>query len=107
MESFALRRFTELAERAVVALEKLGEDPVVEFETGPPTCPHCGKFNPSVTIDGDAEESGPVVECFFQATCKSCKNTFWAIPLNWVMAKTLEEVKAEMDERAEKYNEQN
>jgi len=88
----------ELIERGVVALERLAQDPVIEIEAAPPVCPHCNNLNPKVTIEKDAD--GPLGECVLQARCENCGRGFFAIPITWQMATSVEEVKQEMAERA-------
>lgn len=89
-----------LLERGVAALEKLNEDPVIQMETGPPVCPHCGRVNPAVRVE-ESEASGLLAEFVIQCHCLHCNAVFFGIPLQWSCAKTLDEVKSVISERAE------
>lgn len=93
------RRQEEMLERAVTALERLAQDPVIEIEAAPPACPHCGQFNPTVTVEKDTD--GPLGECVLQARCGSCGRGFFALPITWEMAISPDEVRQAMAERAE------
>jgi hypothetical protein len=92
------RRQEELMERAVSALERMAEDPVIEMETAPPVCPHCEKFNPDVRIH-EAEASGPMSEFVIQAQCLTCIKVFYALPFQWAAVRTVEEVKNLLEEK--------
>jgi hypothetical protein len=92
-------RMEELAERATIALEALAQDPIIEIEAAPPICPHCGKMNPTITIEEGGE--GPLAEIFFAAKCGECNKGFFAVPVTWHMHTTLETIREEMKERAE------
>jgi hypothetical protein len=93
----------ELLERAVSALERLAQDPIVEIEAGPPVCPACGAFNPQVTIT-EGEATGPMFEYFAQVTCNSCQQRFYALPDVWRMFLRREELTQEILERRELLN---
>jgi hypothetical protein len=94
------QKVLDLLERGVTALEKLGEEPVFQMETGPPVCPHCERMNPSVTVK-ESEESGPLAEFVIKCICGHCHQTFFAIPLQWSMCQNIQEVEAVIRERAE------
>lgn len=89
----------DLLERGVVALEKLGEDPVIQVETGPPVCPHCERMNPKVRIE-ESEGSGPLAEIVYEFHCTHCNKVFYGIPLQWSMCRDLQEAKIVVEERA-------
>jgi NMD protein affecting ribosome stability and mRNA decay len=91
-------RVTELLERIAVGVEHLAEDPVVEIEAGPPVCPHCGRFNPEISVR-EVEAQGPIFEYVLVAHCNNCGQKFYAVPQTWVMFTRREEVEAEMNER--------
>jgi hypothetical protein len=97
-----MSRIEELLERATVALEAMAKDPVIEFEAAPPVCPNCSKFNPTVHVRSD--DSGPIAECVMIAECDTCHHRFYAVPIAWHMFLTLEEVKVELERRAEQYS---
>lgn len=87
-----------LVERGVQALEALAKDPVIEIEAGPPVCPACGVFNPTISTD-DQKGSGPMFEFLIQASCNSCGQRFYALPQVWQMFLRREEVEAELQQR--------
>jgi hypothetical protein len=93
-------RWEQLLERGVVALENMAKDPVLEVETHPPVCGHCGAINPSVRVhEGDAE--GKLAEFVIMAHCLQCSRAFYAIPLQWASVTTMDEAKALIEERLE------
>jgi len=95
-----LTRGVAAMERCAPALEQLAADPVINIESGPPVCPFCETMNPRIsTREGDA--SGPLGEYFFQGHCEHCGNMFYALPKMWLCLKDVEEVRAEIDARAE------
>jgi len=71
--------FLGLAERATLALEELAKDPVIQVETSPPVCPHCGQMNPVVKVR-ESEAEGPLAEFIIRATCLQCGAEFYALP---------------------------
>jgi hypothetical protein len=90
----------EFLERGVTALERLAQDPVIEMETGPPVCPHCEKMNPTVRVE-ESEGIGALGEFVIKATCTHCGNVFYAVPIQWVCAPTVQEAGNVISERAE------
>jgi hypothetical protein len=92
------RRYEELLERGVNALERLAEDPVIQIETGPPVCPFCDTMNPSVRVE-ESSSSGPLVEFVIQAHCLHCNQVFYAVPYQWVCTKTTEEAGEAIQEK--------
>lgn len=87
-----------LLERGVEALEKLNEDPVIQVETKPPVCPHCERINPVVHTRED-EGTGSMAEIVYRFECQHCKNPFYAIPLQWQVARTTVEAEMVLRER--------
>lgn len=82
-------RTEELANRAVMALERLAganeeiirlanEEPIVE--NGPPVCPHCGKLNPSVT-QLNAGGSGPLNDFQLVGETHCCNRQVYCVPV--------------------------
>jgi hypothetical protein len=89
----------KLLERGVAALESLAQDPVIEMETGPPVCPHCNAMNPKVTVR-DSEGQGFLIDFVIRAECQ-CGRVFYAMPIQWDTAGTLEETEQAISERRE------
>lgn len=89
-----------LAERAVSALEKLSDDPVIDVPVKPPVCPNCQKLNPAVRVQ-ESEANGPLFEFVIMCHCLSCNSTFFAIPESWTCVSDVEQVKQVISERAE------
>jgi len=87
-----------LAERAVDALERLAQDPVINVETLPPVCPHCHTMNPDVSVKESAGQ-GPLAEIVIKATCLTCNREFIAMPVQMEMSKTVQEATELMAER--------
>ena len=92
------RHEQQLLERGVKALEKLAEDPTVEFETGPPICPNCGIFNPVVSINENAS-SGPLSHFMAMVQCDNCSEFFYLVPMHWLTFTRLTEVQVEIARR--------
>jgi hypothetical protein len=87
-----------LLERIAGGIEKMAEDPVVEMEVGPPICPHCGRFNPSVTTD-EQGGTGTIFEIYLEMVCNSCGNTIYGTPVQWSMHNDVAALRAELVER--------
>lgn len=84
-------RVEELLERIALGVERLGEDPVIQMETGPPNCPHCDTVNPIVAVR-ESEAAGPMAEFIIRATCENCGYEFYAMPLQWECVKTIAQI---------------
>jgi ribosomal protein L37AE/L43A len=93
-------------ERIAKACEKMGEDPVLEVEIGPPVCPHCGILNPKVSYE-DTAGTGQLYEYFIMFECEECDKVFAAAPIQWSMHTSQHTLEAEMKERAGKFNDNN
>ena len=63
---------------------------------GPPFCPHCGTFNPSVSNEGGR---GAMAEFTLIGRCGNCENTFYAFPQGWLCYATRDEAMQEMERR--------
>lgn len=90
----------EHSERIVLALERLAasneaivemanEERQANYQGGPPFCPHCGTFNPTVKNNGGEGQMG---EFILVAVCGNCKELFYAVPEGWQCHRTREEV---------------
>jgi hypothetical protein len=95
------REQTQLIRRAVIALEKLAEDPVLQIEAGPPICPHCQTINPEVTVVADSGGKGPLSEFAILPECGSCEQKFYAVPIEWAIFTTHQEAEKEIENRRE------
>jgi hypothetical protein len=94
-------RMVEALERMASAQEELNklareqaEEPMEEFTPGPPICPHCGTFNPSIRNEGG---TGPWVEYVLAAYCDNCGNTFLAQAQGWQVYKDRAEYEGRED----------
>ena len=83
-----------------MALEKMAQDPVLEMEVGPPVCPHCQKFNPSVRSH-EGEEEGPLFEFVAQFLCLECGKVFYGLPVQWSLHQDTLTLKIEMQGRSD------
>jgi hypothetical protein len=90
----------QLLERAVIAIEKLADDPVLQVESGPPVCPHCGTINPSVTVH-ESDGTGPFATFLIEPECGNCGEGFFAIPIVWTTFQTYQDAEAELERRRE------
>lgn len=72
-------RAEQLLERIAVGVEKMGADPVIEIEVGPPICPTCGVVNPKVTVPTEEGGLGRLAEILINAQCECGAAIFAAI----------------------------
>lgn len=83
--SEVLGRIAEALERDAAANEKIvalaSEERGLEYQPGPPFCPHCGVFNPAVRQYPGS--GGPMADFILVAQCGNCQATFCAIPEGW------------------------
>jgi hypothetical protein len=96
-----LQRGVEALERNAVASEKLIELATEEREVGdaleePPHCPHCGTFNPDVTMQAGG---GSLAKFVLIAMCGRCGEVLFGIPRSWQMARSQDEAKAIIEGR--------
>jgi len=96
------KRAEELLERGVVALEKLVEEPSFEIPTSPPVCPHCGTFDPNVSVE-ERGGQGKLSQYFLKLTCLTCSKPYMAVPQGFVNFSEVKELQ-EFLERAENGN---
>lgn len=100
MEDHYAKRMEGLLERGVDALERLAQDPVIEMETRPPHCPHCGRINPKIR-QSESEGEGAMAEIVYRFHCLGCNEIFYAIPAQWDCAGSTEAAAQLLHERAE------
>lgn len=93
-------RVEELLERGVAALETLASDPIVEYEAGPPICPHCGKYDPVVEIPANDGIGGPLSQFVSQALCTNCDKIMFIVIESYSMHRDRDMAIAEITERA-------
>lgn len=91
----------ELIERGVEALEKLASDPIIEFEMGPPLCPHCGQLNPRVKFDSSDPGEGKLGEIAIDCWCGNCDGHMWIVIESYSMHRDRDNAIAEIEERNE------
>lgn len=84
--------------RMANALEKLTTDPEIEIEAGPPICPHCGQFDPTVRV-AEGGGGGPLSEFVLIAACDNCKKMMYVLTESYSVHRVPETAKAEIDER--------
>ena len=87
-------------DRAVAALEKLADDPVIHVESGPPVCPHCETLNPTIQVEEGAGE-GPFSTFCVEPRCGNCGEQFFAVPIQWATFQFYQEAEAELERRKE------
>jgi len=95
-------RMEELFNRGVEALEKIASDPVIEYEAGPPICPHCGKYDPEITTPASDGAHGPLSELAISAQCMNCGSTFVVVIESYSMHRTPDTAIVEINERKER-----
>lgn len=77
-----MSELTEILTRLTEAVEKLGEDPVIQVETAPPVCPHCETMNPVISVD-ESGGTGLMAEFIIRCKCHKCNRIFYALPIQW------------------------
>lgn len=87
-------------DRIADALERLGDDPVIQMETGPPVCPHCERMNPNVDVE-ESGGSGPLSEFVIRATCLHCNNVFYCLIMQWQTVAEISQIQPLMDQLKE------
>ena len=90
----------EILERIAVGIERLGEDPVIHLETGPPVCPHCEEMNPVVHVE-ESGGSGLLSEFVIRAHCKNCNRVFYALPIQWRCVAEVSEIEPALQQMKE------
>jgi hypothetical protein len=70
----------------------------VEIQAGPALCPHCGQFNPTVTVL-PTEGSGNLDEWILVAECHHCNHTFYGLVESWSMYAFKAALESDIDER--------
>lgn len=68
-----------LLERIAVGVEKMGADPVIEIEVGPPMCPTCGNVNPKVNLPSQEGGWGRLAEMLIEVQCECGSSLYVAI----------------------------
>lgn len=75
-----------IGRRIATSLEKLVDEPMVEVQSRPAQCPHCGMISPTVEISKqDDPLIGRLTNYIVEAKCTNCNQIFWALPANWTM----------------------
>jgi hypothetical protein len=94
-------RLNSLLERIAVGVEKMGADPVVEIETGPPLCPTCGTINPKVQLPPSDGGWGFLGEIMIEALCE-CGGSVYVVIESYschrVRVQAIEEARARLSE---------
>lgn len=73
------RRAYEILERIAAGIEQLAVDPEVEIKAGPPVCPSCNVFDPTVTLPLQEGGTGRMSELVVQAKCQCGEPLFIVI----------------------------
>lgn len=93
-----LKRLVEATERNAKASEKLielaEEERSVNDTGGPPFCPHCGEFSPSIQVLRATR--GSMADFILVANCENCNHTLYGIPEGWQMFRTQDDAVAAM-----------
>ncbi len=90
----------ELIERGVISLEKMVDDShQVQFEPGPPLCPHCGHFNPRVTLPEGEGGSGLLGDYFMEVHCEECDQRFFVVIESYSCHAGIESARYELESR--------
>jgi hypothetical protein len=64
--------------RIADGIDRLGQEPEIEIDWGPPKCPHCNAFDPQVEIE-EQDGSGPLSEYYLEPTCGACRKKFFIV----------------------------
>lgn len=80
------KRGIDAVDRLSSGIEKLLEEPMVEIDPAPPSCPHCKDINPMIRVEpSDQAISGQIAEFVLIATCGKCKKELYGICNSWVI----------------------
>lgn len=66
-------------------LEKLADEPFVEIEPVPPSCPHCSVIDPEVVTSEDGGGTGKLSSFILIGICKNCGNKLFGVVNHWVV----------------------
>lgn len=92
----------EPLDRIADALEKMAADPIIEYESGPPVCPHCGAFDPKITLPAHDEMVGPLSEFVIRAVAGCCGEVLFGVVESYSMHRTIDGAKSEIEARRER-----
>lgn len=70
------RRVHDILERIAVGVEQLAVDPEIEIKAGPPVCPSCNVFDPTITLPLQEGATGRMSELVVQAKCQCGENLY-------------------------------
>lgn len=104
MNDKLLKRLVEATERGAKAQEELIELAKEERDStqpilGPPICPHCGTFNPTIR-SGGREGQGEMASFVLVAHCENCQGVFYALSQGWLTFTNQEQAQHAMEGRA-------
>jgi hypothetical protein len=93
------RRVHEVLDRIASGIEALAEDPQVEINAGPPVCPSCNAFDPSVALAFQEGGIGPMSQIIIDGTCTNCTKRFFIVIESYSVHKTIETAGEEIKAR--------
>jgi alpha-ketoglutarate-dependent taurine dioxygenase len=85
----------EPLERMADSLEQLVEqnkEPLIQIETVPPRCPHCGQINPELTLEAESGR-GKSTEFILEGYCAHCNKPVFGVANQWVLCPNVTEAK--------------
>lgn len=85
--------------RIAVALEKMTVDPQVEIEAGPPICPHCGTFDPVMSLNRSEGGQGKMSQIVVDGVCLNCSQPVFIVIESYSVHRSRHTVVAEIEER--------
>jgi len=94
----------KVLERIAVGVEKMGADPEIEIEAGPPLCPLCGKMNPKVRLADQEGGVGYLGDIIIDAVCAECGNPMYVVIESYSMHSNAQEATDEARERLKGWN---
>lgn len=89
----------KVLERLAEGVEALAAEQEVEIKSLPPVCPHCGAFDPRVTIAPQEGGEGKMSEIVVDARCNACGNRVFIVIDSYSTHREVETVAMELSER--------
>ena len=94
-----MQREVEALERVATALERFQQENEIQVEFGPPLCPNCGVFNPTVQLRESADV-GKLGDYVIDVDCMECGNRIFGVVESYSMHSERSTALDEIKERA-------
>ncbi len=92
-------KLMDVLERIATGVEKMGAEPEIEIESGPPLCPSCGNLNPKIRLNDEEGGVGYLGEILIEAVCIDCGNPMYVVIESFSCHRNRQEAADEARER--------